>query len=103
TQYAPGITHEEMLDLTRVAGQKHTCVFTHIRYGSLVEPGSTLEALQEQIANAAITGACVHIVHINSMAMSSTVNMIHLLPDAHEHGGDHYESAAGSFGVGRQR
>ncbi len=88
TQYAPGITHVEMLDLTRVAGQKHTCVFTHIRYGSLVEPGSTLEAVQEQIANAAITGACVHIVHINSMAMSSTLEMLKLFHDARDHGID---------------
>jgi hypothetical protein len=88
TQYAPGATHEEMLDLTRVAGQKHTCVFTHIRYGSLVEPGSTLEAVQEQIANAAITGACVHIVHINSMAMSSTLAMVKLFHDARDHGID---------------
>src|SRR5450432_848225 len=64
TQYAPGITRPEMLDLTRLAAQEHMCVFTHIRYGSLTEPGSTLEAVQEQIANAAITGGCVHIVHI---------------------------------------
>jgi hypothetical protein len=88
TQYAPGITRPEMLDLTRLAAQKHMCVFTHIRYGSLVEPGSTLEAVQEQIANAAITGACVHIVHINSMAMSSTLQMIKLFHDARDHGID---------------
>jgi hypothetical protein len=88
TQYAPGITRQEMLDLTQVAGRKHVCVFTHIRYGSLVEPGSTLEALQEQIANAAITGACVHIVHINSMAMSSTPQMIALFHQARDHGVD---------------
>ncbi len=88
TQYAPGITHQEMLDLTQVAGRRHVCVFTHIRYGSLVEPGSTLEAVQEQIANAAITGACVHIVHINSMAMSSTPQMIALFHQARDHGVD---------------
>lgn len=88
TQYAPGITHQEMLDLTQVAGRRHVCVFTHIRYGSLVEPGSTLEAVQEQIANAAITGACVHIVHINSMAMSSTPRMIKLFHEARDHGVD---------------
>ena len=88
TQYAPGITRPEMLDLTRLAAERHMCVFTHIRYGSLVEPGSTLEALQEQIANAAITGSCVHIVHINSMAMSSTPDMIKLFHDARSHGVD---------------
>jgi len=88
TQYAPGISRQEMLDLTRVAGRRRTCVFTHIRYGSLTEPGSTLEAVQEQVANAAITGSCVHIVHINSMAMSSTAKMIGLFHDARDHGID---------------
>jgi hypothetical protein len=88
TQYAPGISRQEMLDLTRVAATRHECVFTHIRFGSLVEPGSTLEALQEQIANAAITGACVHIVHINSMAMSSTPQMIQLMHGARARGVD---------------
>lgn len=88
TQYAPGITRQEMLDLTRLAAERHMCVFTHIRYGSLVEPGSTLEAVQEQIANAAITGSCVHIVHINSMAMSSTLQMLRVFHDARSHGID---------------
>jgi dihydroorotase len=88
TQSVPGITRPEMLDVTRLAAKRHMCVFTHVRYGSLVEPDSTLEALQEQIANAAITGACVHIVHINSMAMSSTPAMIKLFHDAREHGVD---------------
>ena len=88
TQYAPGITRQEMLDLTQLAAQRHMCVFTHIRYGSLVEPGSTLEAVQEQVANAAMTGACVHIVHINSMAMSSTPDMIRLFHIARDRGVD---------------
>jgi hypothetical protein len=88
TQYAPGITRPEMLDLTQLAAQRHVCVFTHIRFGSLVEPGSTLEAVQEQVANAAFTGACVHIAHINSMAMSSTLQMIKLLHGARDHGVD---------------
>ena len=88
TQYAPGITRQEMLDLSGVAARNHQCVFTHIRYGSLVEPGSTLEAVQEQIANAAITGACVHIVHINSMAMSATLQMLEIFHRSREHGVD---------------
>ena len=88
TQYAPGITRPEMLDLTRLAAQRQVCVFTHIRFGSLVEPGSTLEAVQEQVANAAFTGACVHIAHINSMAMSSTLQMIMLLHGARDRGVD---------------
>lgn len=87
-QYAPGITRREMLDLTALAARRGTCVFPHIRYGSLVEPQSTLEAVQEQIANAVITGACVHVVHINSMAMSSTPEMIKLFQAARSRGVD---------------
>ncbi|MFD2500207.1 amidohydrolase family protein [Rhizorhabdus histidinilytica] len=88
TQYAPGITHKEMLDVTRVAGRMRTCVFTHVRYGSLIEPDSTLESVQESIANAAITGACVHVVHINSMAMSDAPLMTRLMREAKAHGAD---------------
>lgn len=84
TQYAPGITHRELLDVTRVAAQSKSCLFTHIRFGSLVEPDSTLEAVQENIANAAITGACVHIAHINSMAMSEAPAMVALMREARE-------------------
>lgn len=88
TQYALGISHLEMLDATRIAAQANSCLFTHIRYGSLVEPGTTLEAIQEMVANAAFTGACVHIVHINSMAMSSTPQMLALFRAARERGLD---------------
>ncbi|MGE0582804.1 MAG: amidohydrolase family protein [Steroidobacteraceae bacterium] len=88
TQYAPGISRKEMLDVTRVAGQTGSCLFTHIRHGSLVEPGSTLEAIQEAVANAAMTGACVHVAHINSMAMSAAPMMVDLMRAAHAHGVD---------------
>lgn len=88
TQYAPGITHKEMLDVTRLAGEKQTCVFTHVRYGSLVEPDSTLESVQESIANAAITNACVHVVHINSMGMSDSPFLVGLMNDARKRGID---------------
>lgn len=88
TQYAAGISHKEMLGVTRVAANTQSCLFTHIRHGSLVEPDSTLEAVQENIANAAITGACVHIAHINSMAMSDAPMMAALIRDARARGVD---------------
>lgn len=88
TQYAPGITRREMLDVTAVAARTATCLFTHIRYGSLVEPDSTFEAVQESIANAAVTGACVHVAHINSMAMRDAPFMAALMRDARARGVD---------------
>lgn len=88
TQYAPGISRDEMLAVTQAAARHRMCVFTHIRFGSLVEPGSTLEAIQENVANAAFTGGCVHIVHLNSMAMSATPAMLGLLHGARARGVD---------------
>lgn len=87
-QYAPGISHWELLDVTRLSAQMRTCVFTHIRYGSLVEPGSTLESIQENVANVAITGGCVHIMHLNSMGMSSSPELLKLINGARERGLD---------------
>src|SRR3546814_1871723 len=88
TQYAPGISRREMLDVTALAARTATCLFTHIRYGSLVEPGSSFEAVQESIANAAATGACIHVAHINSMAMRDAPVMAALMRDAHARGVD---------------
>lgn len=88
TQYAPGISRREMLEVTAVAARSATCLFTHIRYGSLIEPDSAFEAVQESVANAAATGACIHVAHINSMAMRDAPFMAALLADAHRRGVD---------------
>lgn len=88
TQYAPGISRREMLDVTALAARTATCLFTHIRYGSLVEPDSSFEAVQESLANAAATGGCIHVAHINSMAMRDAPFMAALMRDAHARGVD---------------
>lgn len=87
-QYAPGISHWELLEVTRLSAQLRTCVFTHIRYGSLVEPGSTLESIQENVANVAVTGGCVHIMHLNSMGMSASPELLKLIHGARDRGLD---------------
>lgn len=88
TQYAPGISRREMLDVTAAAARSATCLFTHIRYGNLVEPDSAFEAVQENMANAAATGACVHVAHINSMAMRDAPFMAALIAGARRRGVD---------------
>ncbi|MFC4313886.1 amidohydrolase family protein [Steroidobacter flavus] len=87
-QYAPGIDRWELLDVTRLSARMRTCVFTHIRYGSLIEPGSTLESIQENVANVAITGGCVHIMHLNSMGMSASPELLKLIHGARDRGLD---------------
>jgi dihydroorotase len=87
-QYAPGIDNWELLDVSRLSARMRTCVFTHIRYGSLIEPGSTLESIQENVANVAITGGCVHIMHLNSMGMSASPELLKLIHGARDRGLD---------------
>jgi cytosine/adenosine deaminase-related metal-dependent hydrolase len=65
-EYTPGATREEVLEVFRLAAEYHRPVFVHQRSGGRVEPGSSIEAVGELIGAAAITGAPLHIVHLNS-------------------------------------
>jgi dihydroorotase len=63
--YTPGATREEILRLFEIARAQQVPIYVHLRSeGS----GGTLGAFQECIANAAATGASLHIVHMNSSA-----------------------------------
>jgi dihydroorotase len=63
--YTPGATREEILGLFELAREQSVPIYVHLRgEGS----GGTLGAFQEVIANAAATGASLHIVHMNSSA-----------------------------------
>jgi len=67
--YAPGYGRKEYFALAKLAAKRDVATFTHFRYASNVEPQSSFEAIQELIANAAITGAHMHICHINSSSL----------------------------------
>lgn len=66
--YAPGMGRKEYYELAKLAAKNGVATFTHDRYMSTLEPLSSFEALGEQIGLAAITGAHMHICHINSVA-----------------------------------
>jgi N-acyl-D-aspartate/D-glutamate deacylase len=65
-QYTPGATRSEVIQMFRLAVQRNVPVFTHVRSAGRIEPGSSIEAVEEVIGAAAVTGASLHIVHINS-------------------------------------
>jgi hypothetical protein len=65
--YMPGTSHLEGLRVFELAASRKTMVFSHQRYGSMVAPGTWLEAVQELVADSAITGAPIHICHVTSM------------------------------------
>jgi N-acyl-D-aspartate/D-glutamate deacylase len=86
--YVPTATHPEILDVIRIAAERKATVFVHMRSPGAIEPGSVTESLQEMIADAAITGASIHIVHITSMANAQTGLMLEMIADARKHGID---------------
>jgi N-acyl-D-aspartate/D-glutamate deacylase len=69
--YEPLATREEVLDVFRVAAERGATIFVHLRSGGPVEPGA-IDSLQEAIADAAATGASVHVVHITSTCIRET-------------------------------
>lgn len=64
--YAPDSGRAEYYRLAGLAARLGVPTFTHTRYISTEEPGTSLEGALEVIAAAAGTGAHMHICHVNS-------------------------------------
>ncbi len=80
--YAPGYGQKEYFALAELANRYGVATYTHVRYASNIEPQSSYEALKELIANAAITGAHMHICHINSTSMADIETTLALVEEA---------------------
>ena len=84
--YAPGYGRKEYFALAELAAKHDVATFTHIRYASNVEPQSSYEAVHELIANAAITGAHMHLCHINSSSLRDIDATLKLVDSAFDQG-----------------
>ena len=82
--YAPGYGSKEYYALAGMAANNDVATYTHVRYASNSEPQSSFEAVKELIANAAITGAHMHICHINSTSLKDIDATIELIENALE-------------------
>jgi N-acyl-D-aspartate/D-glutamate deacylase len=87
-QYTPAATRYEVLEMFRAAAAHKAPVFVHVRSFGTREPGSSVESFMEVIGASAITGAPVHIVHLNSMSLESTPKTLAMVKDARSHGLD---------------
>src|SRR5881275_2522343 len=87
--YTPGASREEILRLFRVAAHHGVSCFVHLRQGGR-DPatGGGVAALQEVIADAAATGASLHVVHVTSMGQRDTPFLLQLIRGARQHGLD---------------
>ena len=80
--YAPGFGQKEYYALAKMAAKYDVASYTHVRYASNMEPKSSYEAVKELISNAALTGAHMHICHINSTSLKDIEAIIPLVDDA---------------------
>src|ERR1017187_8665722 len=85
--YTPAATHEEILDLFYLAAKWKRPVFVHLRDAGSALPG-IFESLQEVIADAAASGASLHVVHLNSMAQKRTLAALRMIEGARARGLD---------------
>ena len=86
--YVPGATRSEVIEIFRIAAERSVSVYAHVRSAGRVEPGSSIEAVGEVIAAAAVSGASLHIVHINSSCLKDAVPCLRLIEGARARGLD---------------
>lgn len=87
-QYTPGATRLEVIDMFRTAAERKLPVYTHMRSFGRIEPGSAIEATEEVIGAAAISGASLHIVHVNSTCLRDTLECLSMIAGARDRGLD---------------
>src|SRR5579862_1845005 len=87
-QYTPGASRLEVIDMFRLAAERRVPVYTHVRSSGRVEPGSSIESVSEVIGASAITGASLHIVHINSSCLRDAAECLSMVEGARARGLD---------------
>jgi N-acyl-D-aspartate/D-glutamate deacylase len=86
--YTPAATREEIFHSFRVAARHHAPIFVHLRSAGLVENAGGIAGVQEVLADAAATGAPLHVVHVTSMGLAATPALLDLIDGARARGLD---------------
>src|ERR1700676_2073057 len=86
--YTAAASHDEIVDVFRVAAAENASVHVHLRHAGLKEPTTGLVGIEEVIAAAASTGAPLHVVHITSMGLANTPQLIAMVKGAQSRGLD---------------
>lgn len=88
--YTPGASRLEITEIFRVAAERGVPLWPYIRAAGYTEPGSSVESVSEVIAAAAaaVTGAPLHFVHINSMGLGQVFECLRMIEGARARGLD---------------
>lgn len=87
-EYTPGVGYDEVYRIFDFMAASGAPVTVHVRRarGEKVAPHSNLVAVQEVLANAAATGAALHIVHITPSALGDTQTALGMIAGAKKRG-----------------
>ena len=86
--YTPAATREEIFHTFGVASRHRAPIFVHLRSAGLIENAGGIAGVQEVIADAAATGAPLHIVHVTSMGLAATPTLLALIDGVRARGLD---------------
>ena len=87
-QYTPQASHWEILEMFRVAARYGATCHVHMRNAGAKEPASSVQALEELISAAALTGAPLHVVHVHSTGGPATPKLLQMIGEARARGLD---------------
>jgi N-acyl-D-aspartate/D-glutamate deacylase len=87
-QYVPQASHWEILEMFRVAARFNASCHVHLRNAGIKEPASSVQALEEVIAAATVTGAPLHVVHVQSTGGKATPQLLKMIAEARARGLD---------------
>jgi len=86
--YTPAASRQEIVEMFKAAARHHAAVHVHLRFAGLKEPTTGMAGIEEVIAAAAATGASLHVVHVTSMGLKNTPDLIAMVEGAAAHGLD---------------
>ncbi len=79
--YLPKTNPDEMFQVYKLAAELNALVFSHVREPNII-------SIQEVLADAMLTGAPLHIVHINSMSLGQIQLALEMVDSAYKNGFD---------------
>ncbi|MBS0361244.1 MAG: amidohydrolase family protein, partial [Proteobacteria bacterium] len=87
-EYLPALGRDELYDLIKDASALRAPVFVHVRAASRADVDNLMAPMQEMVADAASTGASVHICHVGSKSLTAVSPVLAMFDAARKRGVD---------------
>ena len=87
-EYLPALGRDELYELMQDAAAVRAPVFVHVRAASHADVDNLMGPMQEMVADAASTGASVHVCHIGSKSLTAIVPVLDMFDRARKRGVD---------------